>query len=143
MKLSRLAATAAVIFFSGVLCAQDFPSTPSPAGAEAYFISPKDGENVGETFTIRFGLKGMGVAPAGIDRENTGHHHLIIDGKNLPILSKPMPLGTEVRHFGGGQTETEITLPPGEHTLQLILGDKQHIPHNPPVISDQIKIKVK
>ena len=88
-----------------------------------------------------FGLKGMGVAPAGNDKENTGHHHLLIDNKMMPPLDQP--LGKETKHFGGGQTLTELTLEPGTHTLQLILGDKGHIPHDPQVVSEIITITVK
>lgn len=114
--------------------------TPSPEGASVYIISPADGDTVPTTFTVHFGLKGMGVAPAGIDKENTGHHHLLVDGKAMPMMDQP--LGTEIKHFGGGQTETELTLEPGEHTLQLILGDMAHVPHDPPVASEVITITV-
>ena len=143
MSLYRIIISLTALIVSHAALAVDYPTTPSPNGAQAYFITPNDGDTVDRTFTVRFGLKGMGIAPAGIDIPNTGHHHLLIDGTNLPILSKPMPLGDMVKHFGGGQTETELTLEPGQHTLQLILGDKRHIPHNPPVISDQITITVK
>ncbi|NRA55502.1 MAG: DUF4399 domain-containing protein [Gammaproteobacteria bacterium] len=115
--------------------------TPSAQGANVYIISPADGETVSETFTVKFGLNGMGVAPAGTVRINTGHHHLLIDGLELPPLDQPM--NKEIKHFGGGQTETTLTLAPGAHTLQLILGDKAHIPHNLPVISEKITIIVK
>ena len=115
--------------------------TASTENAELYIITPNDGDTVATTFTVRFGLKGMGVAPAGTDKANTGHHHLLIDGKGLPEVGKPM--GKNVKHFGGGQTEAEITLEPGTHTLQLILGDKGHVPHTPMVISEKITITVK
>ncbi|HJN51404.1 MAG: DUF4399 domain-containing protein [Pseudomonadales bacterium] len=115
--------------------------TPSPEGAWVYIVSPADGDTVQSTFTIQFGLKGMGVSPAGIDVPNTGHHHLLIDASKLPPLNEPM--GDAVRHFGGGQTEVEISLAPGRHALQLILGDKLHIPHSPPVVSDKIFVTVK
>lgn len=114
----------------------------SPEGAEAYIISPKDGETVSSTFTVQFGLKGMGVAPAGIEMDGTGHHHLLIDVDELPDLSEPLPASDQVVHFGGGQTETELTLSPGEHTLQLVLGDYLHIPHSTPVMSEKITIVV-
>jgi hypothetical protein len=114
--------------------------TPAPEGAKVYIISPKDGETVPQTFKVQFGLSGMGVAPAGADLPKTGHHHLLIDVAELPPLDRP--LGPEIKHFGGGQTETEITLEPGEHTLQLMLGDKSHIPFDPPIISEKITIKV-
>ena len=114
--------------------------TPAPAGASVYIISPADGETVPETFKVQFGLSGMGVAPAGVDLPKTGHHHLLIDMKELPPPGQPM--GKNVKHFGGGQTETEITLPPGQHTLQLMLGDKNHVPFDPLVVSDRITINV-
>lgn len=116
-------------------------ATISPKEAKVYIIYPTDGAVVSTTFTVKFGLKGMGVAPAGMDKKNTGHHHLLIDAKELPDLSQP--LGNNVKHFGGGQTEVELNLPKGNHTLQLILGDKLHMPHNPPVVSKKITIKVK
>lgn len=116
--------------------------TPSPEGAKVYIISPNDGETVSGAFTVRFGLKGMGVAPAGIDLPNTGHHHLLIDAAELPTMTMSMPMSESLMHFGKGQTEVELTLSEGEHTLQLILGDKLHIPHDPPVISEKITIIV-
>ncbi|MEW6994741.1 DUF4399 domain-containing protein [Colwelliaceae bacterium MEBiC 14330] len=112
----------------------------APATANVYIISPKDGETVESTFTVKFGLKGMGVAPAGVERQNTGHHHLLIDKDTLPAFNKPM--GGDVIHFGGGQTETTLTLPKGQHTLQLMLGDHHHIPHKPAVVSKKITITV-
>ena len=117
-------------------------STPSPAGAEAYFISPADGDAVPDTFVVRFGLRGMGVAPAGVDLPATGHHHLLIDDPQVD-LTLPLPTTDRVVHFGKGQTETVVTLPPGEHTLQLLLGNHLHVPHTPPVRSEKIKIRVR
>src|SRR5208282_1081133 len=114
---------------------------PSPPGARAYIISPVNGAYVPTTFTVRFGLEKMGVAPAGIDKANTGHHHLLIDAP-LPPLDKPIPNDENHLHFGGGQTETTLTLPTGRHTLQLLLGDAFHLPHEPPVYSDQIVVYV-
>lgn len=116
--------------------------SPLAAAAEAYLISPQDGETVSSPFVVRFGLKGMGVAPAGIDMPGTGHHHLIIDAP-LPPAGQPVPFDDQHKHFGKGQTETELSLPPGEHTLQLILGDHTHVPHDPPVASKQIRIRVR
>lgn len=113
----------------------------SAPNAKAYIVSPKDGAVVGQTFTVHFGLKGMGVAPAGVQKAKTGHHHLLIDTDKLPNLHQP--LGGDVKHFGGGQTEVELTLAPGKHTLQLILGDERHIPHKPAVVSEKITITVK
>ncbi len=133
-----------VAFFSLAFCAAaELERTPSPEGAEVYIISPADGEIVGSTFTVQFGLKGMGVAPAGIDKANTGHHHLLIDAESLPDMATPMPMSPSLKHFGGGQTEVELNLAPGEHTLQLVLGDYLHIPHLPAVISKEITITVK
>jgi len=116
-------------------------ASTAPENASVYIISPQDGATVGETFTIKFGLQGMGVSPAGFDKKNTGHHHLLVDGKKLPVLDKPM--GGEVKHFGGGQTQTEVTLTKGKHTLQLILGDHKHMPHSPAVVSKKITVTVK
>ncbi|MES9834801.1 MAG: DUF4399 domain-containing protein [Candidatus Thiodiazotropha sp. DIVDIV] len=117
--------------------------TASPDGAHLYIISPKDGETVSAPFIVQFGLKGMGVAPAGIDKAKTGHHHLLIDVVDLPSMDKPLPSDEHHRHFGGGQTEVTLDLPKGKHSLQLLLGDKNHIPFMPPVISDKITIMVK
>ncbi len=115
----------------------------SPPGAKAYIISPKDGQVVSKTFTVRFGLVNMGVAPAGVKLPNTGHHHLLVDLENLPDMEKPLVFSENLRHFGGGQTETEITLAPGKHTLRLLLGNYLHIPHKPPVLSEKTTVTVK
>lgn len=115
--------------------------TPAPEGAQLYFLSPADGAVVRGPVTVRFGLSGMGVAPAGVEHENTGHHHLIIDAP-LPPLDEPIPTDDNHLHFGGGQTEAVIVLPPGPHTLQLLLGDWSHVPHAPPVVSERIAIVV-
>jgi hypothetical protein len=122
----------------GALAAMD--RTPAPEGAKAYIITPQDGDRVPQTFVVRFGLSGMGVAPAGADLPNTGHHHLLVDMEGLPPLDQP--IGADVLHFGGGQTETQLTLEPGEHTLQIILGDKNHVPHDPPILSEKITVTV-
>lgn len=121
--------------------AAPLPRTASPAGAAVYFISPQNGAKVTSPFTVRFGLKGMGVAPAGVTNANTGHHHLLIDS-DLPPDNLPIPNDDKHRHFGAGQTEVELTLPPGQHTLQLVLGDANHVPHQPPVRSEKITITV-
>jgi hypothetical protein len=118
------------------------PRTASPAGATEYFISPQNGAKVKSPFTVRFGLKGMGIAPAGVTNANTGHHHLLID-TDLPPDNLPIPNDDKHRHFGAGQTEVELTLPPGQHTLQLVLGDANHVPHQPPVHSEKITITVR
>ena len=114
----------------------------APEGASVYFIEPADGATVSSTFTVKFGLSGMGVAPAGVDKENTGHHHILIDMDELPDMSLPLPANDQVKHFGGGQTEATLTLEPGEHTLQLLLGNHLHIPHDKPVLSEKITITV-
>jgi len=116
--------------------------TPSPPGAEVYIISPKDGAKVHSPVTVVFGLKGMGVAPAGIKFDNTGHHHLLVDTDPPSDLNAPLPATDKVLHFGKGQTEASVPLSPGKHTLQLLLGDQNHVPHNPPVISKKITITV-
>ncbi|MDX1496922.1 MAG: DUF4399 domain-containing protein [Salinisphaeraceae bacterium] len=116
--------------------------TPAPEDAKVYFVSPADGAVVKSPVKVVFGLSGMGVAPAGIDQKHTGHHHLLVDVDELPSLNKPIPADENHRHFGGGQTEVELELEPGEHTLQLLLGDKHHIPHRPPVKSEKITITV-
>jgi Domain of unknown function (DUF4399) len=115
--------------------------TTSPSGAEVYFIDLKDGATVPAKLKLFFGLRNMGVAPAGSDRENSGHHHLLVDAP-LPPLNKPIPNDFNHLHFGAGQTEAEITLKPGQHTLQLLLGDKDHVPHMPPVMSPRIRVNV-
>lgn len=116
--------------------------TPSPSGVRLYLISPKDGKTVHGKFTVRFGLSGMGVAPAGVTSPNTGHHHLLVDAP-LPPMDQPIPKDATHLHFGAGQTETELELAPGPHTLQLLLGDANHVPHDPPVVSKLIHITVK
>jgi uncharacterized protein DUF4399 len=116
--------------------------TPSPAGAEVYIVSPKDGAKVKGPVTVVFGLKGMGIAPAGIKFDNTGHHHLLVDADLPADLSQPLPADEHHIHFGKGQTENTLTLPPGKHTLQLVLADSLHVPHDPAVISKKITIVV-
>jgi hypothetical protein len=113
----------------------------APPGAAVYLISLSDGDRLTSPVTIRFGLRGMGVAPAGVDKSGTGHHHLLIDTE-LPPLGLPIPNDAQHRHYGGGQTEVDLDLPPGEHSVQLILGDDRHVPHDPPVISEKVLILV-
>jgi len=115
--------------------------TPSAPGAAVYFVGIKDGATLPPKPIIHFGLRNMGVAPAGLARENAGHHHLIIDVPTPP-LDKPLPNDFNHLHFGSGQTEAEVSLTPRKHTLQLILADKDHIPHNPPVMSPRIRVVV-
>ncbi|MEO8777520.1 MAG: DUF4399 domain-containing protein [Rhodanobacter sp.] len=119
------------------------PITHAPASAKVYIISPSDGATVGREVTVRFGLKGMGVAPAGVDKEHTGHHHLLLDVKTLPAAGLPIPADAQHIHFGGGQTQTTLKLAPGTHTLQLELGDRNHVPFDPPLVSRKITIHVK
>lgn len=119
------------------------PAHAAPAGAKVYIISPADGATVGRDVTVRFGLTGMGVAPAGIDKPQTGHHHLLIDVVALPPAGQPIPNDAQHRHFGGGQTETVLHLAPGTHTLQLELADANHVPFEPPVVSRPVTIHVR
>jgi hypothetical protein len=121
--------------------AQAVERTASAPSAEVYFHYPIDGIRVPERFTVKIGLKEMGVAPAGVDKPFTGHHHLLIDTEMVP-LDQPIPSDYNHIHLGNGQTETVLTLPPGPHTLQLLLGDHQHMPHQPPVMSKKITIYV-
>lgn len=130
-----------LLLLSGLPCTVS-AGTPAPKDASLYIISPAHGEVVHSPVTIRFGLRGMGVAPAGIDKPDTGHHHLLLDVRDLPLLDQPLPADQRHRHFGGGQTQTTIELPPGRHTLQLLLGDSNHIPHEPPLISEKVTITV-
>lgn len=118
--------------------------SPAPSGAEVYIISPADGATVSNPVKVQFGLKGMGVAPAGVEKENTGHHHLLIDTDPASLdLNQPLPATDQVRHFGGGQTEVELTLPAGDHSLQLLLGNFMHVPNAQPVMSNKITVHVK
>jgi hypothetical protein len=137
----------AVLILAAPLAAGQTPAvaperTPSPPGAEAYIISPKDGATVHAPVLVQFGLKGMGVAPAGVKFENTGHHHLLIDTDVPADAAAPLPATDKIVHFGKGQTETTLSLTPGKHTLRLLLADQNHVPHNPPVISGKITITV-
>jgi hypothetical protein len=144
--MKRMLLALALVTTAGYVFAADAPGLPvtkATAGAEVYIISPQDGATVPQTFTVRFGLKGMGVAPAGVTHENTGHHHLLVDVKELPVAGQPIPKDEQHLHFGGGQTETTLKLTPGTHTLQLELGDANHIPFDPPLVSKTITVHVK
>ena len=121
-----------------ILSASIFSNEP-----HVYIIEPKDGSQVVNPVRVIFGLSGMGIAPAGVDKPGTGHHHLLIDLKQLPDLTKPIPTDENHLPFGGGQTETTLNLEPGNHDLQLILGNWFHVPHSNPLISKKITIKVK
>ena len=117
-------------------------ASPSAKGAKAHIISPADGATVSSPVKVQFGLDGMEVAPAGSDTPNSGHHHLLID-TDAPAMDKPIPNDDHHKHFGKGQKEASLDLKPGKHTLQLLLGDKGHIPHSPAVMSEKITITVK
>lgn len=140
---------AGLLLFAGAmpLPAQDAPEsmrTPAPEGAEVYFQSPADGATVTSPVTVRFGLRGLGVAPAGIPFPETGHHHVLIDvdADDMPPFDLPLPTTDRIVHFGLGQTEAQLTLAPGRHTLQLVVGDYLHTPHSPPIVSETITITV-
>ncbi|MCA3565373.1 MAG: DUF4399 domain-containing protein [Methylocystis sp.] len=141
---TTFAATLLAIGLFGPVIAQE---SPSPAGAKVYFINLKDGDTVSNPVVVKFGLSGMGIAPAGLQGDataGTGHHHLLIDTElKGDALKDVIPMDDKHRHFGKGQTEATITLPLGTHTLQLVLADWTHVPHVPPVMSEQIKITVK
>lgn len=143
MKTRLIISSLTVVALAGLVVAQVLPKTKAAEGTKIYILSPRDGATVTSPFTVQFGLKGMGIAPAGVNHPNTGHHHLVIDLEKLPDTSAALPVTDNVRHFGAGQTETELTLPPGKHTLQLVLGDYLHIPHDKPVVSDKVTITVK
>jgi len=117
------------------------PRQASPQGAMVYIISPENGEEIQSPVTVVFGIKGAGIAPAGIDLPNTGHHHLIVDSE-LASMATPIPADAQHIHFGGGQTEATVELSAGEHVLQLALGDYLHIPHDPPLLSDPVTVQV-
>lgn len=126
---------------SPVAASPELPRSIAPEAAKVYLISPTNGATVKSPVVVRFGLSGMGVAPAGTAAENTGHHHLLVDAP-LPPADQPIPNDAQHLHFGKGQTETTLTLVPGKHTLQLILGDHNHMSHDPPVVSEPITITI-
>jgi hypothetical protein len=137
---TAMALSAGAVLVCGAAHAQA-PRTPAPAGAEVYFVNLTDGARVPTKFRVNFGLRNMGVAPAGSERVESGHHHLIVDVPT-PSLDREIPNDFNHLHFGNGQTEAEITLPPGEHTLQLLLADRNHVPHDPPIMSNVIRVVV-
>ncbi len=140
LKMSAVAAMLATMPLAAV--AMD-NQTPAPEGAEVYIIAPEGGATLTNPVTVQFGLRGMGVAPAGVEQMNTGHHHLLI---NMPLdqvdMEAALPNDDNHRHFGGGQTEVTLELPAGTHTMQLLVGDHNHIPHDPPIASDVITVTV-
>ncbi|MHC8290098.1 DUF4399 domain-containing protein [Pseudomonas sp. XS1P51] len=134
------AALAGLLMGASVLASA---ATPAPKGAEAFIVSPEDGATVPQEFKVKFGVKDISLAPAGDVTKNTGHHHLLIDVKELPAAGAPIPTDANHMHFGKAQTEATIKLPPGKHTLQLELGDSGHIPFDPPIVSKKITVNVK
>jgi hypothetical protein len=142
MTLSGFTRVAAMVLLAGVVSAQ-VPKTKSAEGTTVYFISPKNGDTVTSPFMVQFGLKGMGIAPAGVQFANTGHHHLLVDLAQPPDMNAALPVTDNIRHFGAGQSEAELKLPPGKHTLQLLFADYLHIPHDKPIVSEKITITVK
>ena len=144
VQLNRCIRLAAMILAFGPLLARPIAAderSPAPKGAKVFFIDLKDGQTISTKTTIHFGISGMELAPAGADKPNTGHHHLLID-VGLPPLDLPIPSDFNHLHFGKGQSEAELSLEPGPHTLQLLLGDYDHVPHDPPVMSPVIHVNV-
>ena len=141
--LSRATIASLLLGASMLASAADLPRTPAPEGAEVFIVSPKDGATVDKTFTVKFGMECLKLAPATSQDPGTGHHHLLIDQKELPDASVPIPATDTVIHYGKAQTETELTLTPGKHTLQLVAGDKLHMQFNPTVASKVITVNVK
>ena len=119
-----------------------YEKVAAAAGSRLYFINLKNGDGVASPVLVQFGLSGMGVAPAGIEKAGTGHHHLLIDVDAIDV-NAPIPNSDQLRHFGTGQTEVTLPMSPGKHTLQLLLADQNHIPHHPPVMSERITITVR
>lgn len=155
--MSRYALVIALLLFSAACGQQEATQTDdaaatadqnadlrssAPQDARIFFVNLQDGATVSSPFAVEFGLEGMAVVPAGTEQENSGHHHLLIDQQELPQLNMPIPSDSVHVHFGLGQTSTELSLAPGEHTLQIILGNHLHIPHDPPVVSEKITITV-
>jgi hypothetical protein len=139
----RLIVFAAAAGLAGPALA-DFPRTPAPAGAEVYIVSPRDGDTVSNPVTVIFGARGVGIAPAGVEWEKTGHHHLLIDLDPAAVaMAESLPATDQIRHFGGGQTEVTLDLAPGARTLRLLMADHNHIPHEPPILSAPITVTVK
>ena len=124
-------------------CSKPPAAVALPEKDGVYFITPRDGDTVTSPVVVRFGLKGKGVAPAGVAQANTGHHHILIDVADLPPMNVAVPSDERHVHFGGGQTETSLKLTPGKHTLQLVLGDHLHVPLGQPWISEKITVTVK
>jgi hypothetical protein len=141
MKIVRLIVLAAVL--ASVPCAVQAQGRPAAKDALLYFIWPQSGTTIKGGFWCRFGLRNMGVTHAGDDFQNSGHHHLLIDVTDPLEANEPIPQDKNHLHFGAGQTETRLELPPGRHTLQLVLGDAKHYPFNPPLVSEKITVTIK
>ncbi|NLS13066.1 DUF4399 domain-containing protein [Vibrio sp. SM6] len=142
MNLIVRALVVIVCACGGLVSGSVFAATPSPEGARVFIIEPKNGATVPATFKVEFGIEGMTLAPAGTFEPNTGHHHLLIDVDSVPDMAVPLPATENILHFGKAQSQTFITLEPGKHTLQLVLGDGNHIPHEKPVVSQVITVNV-
>jgi len=139
--MNRLILVLGATLIASLAVAQE--RTAPAANAEVYFIAPLSGAKVHGPVTVRFGLKGMGIAPAGVKFDNTGHHHLLVDTDFSELkLDAPLPATDKVLHFGKGQTETTLNLTPGKHTLQLVFADYLHQSFNPPLHSNKITITV-
>ena len=142
--LSRVTIAGVLLGASMLVTAADgIPRSAPPENAKVFIVSPKDGATVDKTFTVKFGMEGLKLAPATDQTPGTGHHHLLVDQKALPDASVPIPATDSVIHFGKTQTKTELTLTPGKHTLQLVAGDKLHMQFNPTVASKVITVNVK
>jgi Domain of unknown function (DUF4399) len=140
--MNRVLLVLGITLLAALAAAQE--RTAPGANAEVYFISPSDGAVVQGPVTVRFGLKGMGIAPAGVKFDNTGHHHLLVDTDFSELkLDAPIPATDKILHFGKGQTETTLTLSPGKHTLEIVLADYLHNSFDPPLHSKKITITVK
>jgi len=140
---SRAAVAGLLMGASLLATAADFKSMVPPEGAKVFIVSPADGATVDKTFTVKFGIEGMKLAPAGDATPHTGHHHLLVDVDQQPPADQPLPVTDHILHFGKAQTETTLTLTPGKHTLQLLLGDRFHVPFAPVVESKKITVTVK
>jgi hypothetical protein len=154
LRMSWLTAAAGIFIVTGAFGqgtgntsqpapAANSPRMHSPPDAYVYIGWPQDGVSVGKSFKVWFGTRNFGVAPAGVQKANTGHHHLLIDVAELPPMDQPIPNDRNHLHFGLGQTETTVELPPGKHTLQLLMGDADHVPHDPPLMSRRITVYVR
>jgi hypothetical protein len=142
MMGSSSATTSVQTNASQAVLAGGYKKVAAPAGAMVYFANLKNGDTVTSPVRVQFGLRGMGVAPAGVEKETTGHHHLLVDVASFDV-NAPVPADDKHRHFGLGQTEVTIDLKPGTHTLQLLMADHNHIPHHQPVMSERITVTVK